>query len=124
MLKLDLASVRPFATIAALAVLSAVAPVNPSPRGAAAEAAPAARAVIKIANFNFNPAVITVPVGASVAWTNNDDDAHSVVADNKVFRSAPLDTGDSYAFTFTAPGTYVYHCGLHPQMVGKVVVTR
>jgi plastocyanin len=111
--------------IAVMAVLLAAAPITPSPRGAAAKAATPARAVtIKIANFDFGPSVITVPAGASVTWINADDDAHSVVADNNVFRSPPLDTGDHYSFTYTTPGTYGYHCGLHPQMVGKVVVTR
>ena len=125
MLNLKLASVPPIVAIACMAVLSTVAPISPNPRDAAAEAATAPKgATVKIANFEFGPTTITVPVGASVTWTNTDDDAHSVVADNKAFRSAPLDTGDSYTFTFAAAGTYGYHCGLHPQMVGKVVVTR
>jgi plastocyanin len=121
---LNLTSIRPVAAIALLAMLSAAAPFAPHPRGAAAEAATLGKATIKIANFDFGPNTITVPAGTSVTWTNNDDDAHSVVADNKAFRSAPLDTGDSYSFTFATPGTYGYHCGLHPQMHGKVVVTR
>ncbi len=111
--------------IAVMAVLSAAAPLIPNPGGMAAEAAPAAKgATIKIANFDFGPATITVPVGGSVTWINNDDDAHSIVAENRAFHSAPLDTGESFSFTFAAAGTYSYHCGLHPQMVGKVVVTR
>ena len=114
--------VRPFAAAAALAMLLAAAPA-PHPWGAVAEAAAARSVTIKIANFQFNPGVTTVPAGTAVTWTNNDDDAHSVVANNKAFRSSPLDTGDSYTFTFSTPGTYAYHCGLHPQMVGKVVVT-
>jgi plastocyanin len=113
----------PLAAIAALAILVAAAP-TPKVWGGAAHAAAARSVTIKIANFAFNPGVTTVSVGTAVTWTNNDDDAHSVVADNKAFRSSPLDTGDSYTFTFTAPGTYAYHCGLHPQMVGKVVVAR
>lgn len=116
-------AVRPVAAIAALAMLLAAAPIVPNPRDAAAEAA-TAKANVKISMFAFSPGVTTVSAGSSVTWTNNDDDAHSVVADNKAFRSAPLDTGDSYSFTFTTPGVYTYHCGLHPQMVGKIVVTR
>jgi plastocyanin len=116
-------SVRPLAGLAALAMLLAAAPA-PKPWGAVAEAAAARTVTVKIANFEFNPGVTTVPAGTAVTWTNDDDDAHSVVADNKSFRSSPLDTGDSYTFTFTMPGAYAYHCSLHPQMVGKVVVTR
>ena len=37
-------------------------------------------------------------------------------------KSPPLDTGDSFAFTFTRPGTYRYFCSLHPHMEGSVTV--
>jgi plastocyanin len=111
--------------IAVMAVLLAAAPITPSLTGAAAKAATPGKAVtIKIANFDFGPKTITVPAGAAVTWVNADEDAHSVVADNNAFRSPALDTGDHYSFTYTTPGTYGYHCGLHPQMVGKVIVTR
>jgi plastocyanin len=117
-----MSSVRLFA-IAVMAVLSAAAPLVPNPLGAAAEAAtPAKAATIKIVNFDFSPGVVTVPVGATVTWINQDDDAHDIVADNKSFHSAPLDSGDSYSFTFGSVGTYGYHCGVHPRMVGKIVV--
>ncbi|HLK25571.1 MAG TPA: cupredoxin domain-containing protein [Caulobacteraceae bacterium] len=116
-------SAQPFAAIAALALVVAAAPA-PGHWGGAAHAAAERMVNVKIANFAFNPGVTTVSVGTTVMWTNNDDDAHSVVADNKAFRSSPMDTGDSYKFTFTTPGTFAYHCGLHPQMVGKVIVTR
>lgn len=117
-----MSTVKLFA-IAVMAVLSAAAPADPNPRGAAAEAATPARAVtIKIANFDFSPGMVTVPVGTTVTWTNLDDDAHDIVADNKAFHSAPLDSGDSYSFTFASAGTYGYHCGVHPRMVGKIVV--
>ena len=80
-------------------------------------------ATIRIVKFDFSPGMITVPVGASVTWINEDDDAHSIVADDKAFQSTALDTGERYTFTATMAGTYAYHCGLHPHMVGKLVVT-
>ncbi len=123
MRKIILTCTRAAMATAALAAFMAVAPIEASFGLAAAEAATAPRAVtVKIANFAFGPGVVTVPVGSTVTWTNNDDDAHSVVADNKAFHSGPLDTDDSYKFTFATPGTYAYHCGLHPRMVGKIVV--
>ena len=109
--------------IALLAVLSAAVLPLPDVQRSAAEAAPARTVTVKITNFAFSAAVITVPAGTQVTWVNQDDDAHDIVADAGGFRSTPLDTGDSYAFTFSHPGTYGYHCGLHPHMVGKVVVT-
>ena len=109
--------------IAVVAVLSAAALPPPDLQATAAEAAAAHAVTVKIANFDFSPAVITVSAGTEVTWLNNDDDAHDIVADGGAFRSSPMDTGDHYSFTFTKPGTYGYHCGLHPHMVGKVVVT-
>lgn len=80
-------------------------------------------AVITIDNFTFGPANLTVPAGTIVTWTNHDDIPHSVVATDKAFRSAALDTNDSYTFTFKTAGTFAYFCGLHPHMTGKVIVT-
>ncbi len=57
-----------------------------------------------------------------MTWDNHDDIPHSVVEKNKLFRSKALDTDDSYSFTFTQAGTYDYFCGLHPHMVGKIIV--
>ncbi|MBN8976280.1 MAG: cupredoxin family copper-binding protein [Rhizobiales bacterium] len=80
-------------------------------------------AVITIDNFTFGPANLTVPAGTTVTWTNHDDIPHSIVATDKAFRSAALDTNDSYTFTFKTAGTFAYFCGLHPHMTGKVIVT-
>ncbi|HWV95930.1 MAG TPA: cupredoxin family copper-binding protein [Xanthobacteraceae bacterium] len=86
-------------------------------------AATAAPAAVTIDNFTFGPANLTVPAGTTVTWTNRDDIPHSVVATDKAFRSAALDTNDSYSFTFRTAGTFAYFCGLHPHMTGKVTVT-
>lgn len=86
-------------------------------------AAASAPALITIDNFTFGPANLTVPAGTTVTWTNHDDIPHSVVATDKTFRSAALDTNESFTFTFRAAGTFAYFCGLHPHMTGKVTVT-
>ena len=79
--------------------------------------------VITIDNFTFAPKELNVAVGTTIKWVNHDDIPHSVVGKDKAFRSPPaLDTDESYSFTFTTAGTFDYSCGLHPQMVGKVVV--
>lgn len=88
---------------------------------AAAETGPAA-AEIKIDNFSFTPPTLTVQAGTKVTWTNRDDIPHNIVSSEQKFKSKPLDTDDAYSFTFNEPGTYQYFCGLHPKMVGKVVV--
>ncbi|HEY1543014.1 MAG TPA: cupredoxin family copper-binding protein [Xanthobacteraceae bacterium] len=83
--------------------------------------AQAADVTVKIDNFTFGPQQLTVKLGDTVIWTNEDDIPHTVVSIAR-FRSAALDTGDKFAFTFTKPGTYQYFCGLHPQMQGTIVV--
>jgi plastocyanin len=77
---------------------------------------------VKVDNFSFTPATITVPAGTTVTWENRDDIPHTVVSDEKVFRSKALDTDDTFSYTFTQRGTYPYFCGLHPKMTGTIVV--
>jgi plastocyanin len=79
---------------------------------------------VKIDNFSFGPAALTVPVGTTVTWTNRDDIPHTVVStdDPKVFKSKVLDTDEKFSFTFSKAGTYPYFCSIHPKMTGKVVV--
>jgi plastocyanin len=89
---------------------------------AQATTAVAEAGVVKIGNFTFSPATLTVAPGTTVTWTNEDDIPHTIVAKNKVFRSKTLDTDDKFTFTFAAPGEYDYFCSLHPHMVGKIVV--
>ncbi|HEY6432859.1 MAG TPA: cupredoxin family copper-binding protein [Acetobacteraceae bacterium] len=81
-------------------------------------------AAISIDNFTFKPASITVPPGTRVVWTNHDDIPHQVVgaSDPRTLKSPPLDTNDSFAFTFAKAGTYKYFCGMHPMMQGTIVV--
>ena len=92
---------------------------------AAAEAqTTAAEAQVTIDNFSFSPAELAVVAGARVTWTNRDDIPHTTVDrdDPRRMKSPPLDTGESFAFTFERPGTYHYFCSLHPHMQGTVIV--
>ncbi len=75
---------------------------------ARAEQTQASSAEVKIDNFSFGPAAVTVEVGTTVTWTNRDDIPHTVVSDEKVFKSKVLDTDEKFSFTFTKPGTYGY----------------
>jgi plastocyanin len=78
--------------------------------------------VITIDNFSFGPGELTVAVGTTVKFVNHDDIPHNIVNKDKVFRSKPLDKDDSYSYTFASAGTFDYFCGLHPKMVGKIIV--
>ena len=99
------------------------------PMSATAQApagAPVAANSVLIKNFAFAPAAITVKVGTKVTWTNQDTDAHTVTSQNNAgpLNSQPLGTGQSYSYTFSAPGTYSYLCTIHPFMTATVTVTR
>jgi len=77
---------------------------------------------VKIDNFSFSPATLEIKAGTKVTWTNADDIPHTVVSNDKIFKSKALDTDDKFSFTFDKPGTYPYFCSLHPKMTAKVVV--
>jgi len=84
---------------------------------------PASEVAVKIDNFSFSPATITVSAGTTIRWTNRDDIPHTVVSDDKTtFKSKVLDTDEQFTYTFTKPGTYSYFCSIHPKMTAKVVV--
>ena len=84
----------------------------------------AAATEVKIDNFSFGPAALTVPIGTTVTWVNRDDIPHTVVStdDPKTFKSKVLDTDEKFSFTFSKAGTYPYFCSIHPKMTGKVTV--
>jgi plastocyanin len=90
--------------------------------GEAAVQAVANGAAVRIDNFNFTPADLIVAPGTTVTWTNADDSPHTVREKDGKFKSAALDTDDTFAQTFTTPGEYEYFCSIHPRMVGKIVV--
>ena len=79
---------------------------------------------VKIDNFTFGPATLTVPVGTTVTWINKDDIPHTVVStnDSKTLKSKVLDTDEKFSFTFSKAGTYPYFCSIHPKMTAKVIV--
>jgi len=83
----------------------------------------AADTIVKIGNFTFAPQTLTVPVGTTVTFENDDDIPHVVAEKDGKFRSKALDTGDKFAQQFTAAGTVEYYCAIHPMMTGKIVVT-
>lgn len=68
----------------------------------------------------FAPPSLTVKAGSTVTWTNQDDEPLTVVSDAGLFRSAALDTRESFSFRFDKAGTYRYACSKHPRMVGTI----
>jgi len=100
---------------------------------------PEPHAVSMVEGKRFAPAAITVPVGATVVWHNRSPDRHTLVADPadaRAGRGVRLPAGapawgsgelfhdERWAHTFTAPGVYLYVCGVHAgeEMIATVVV--
>jgi plastocyanin len=78
---------------------------------------------VSIMNFAFNPPSTTVHVGDTVTWTNNDSFiAHTTTSSAALWDSGALSTGQGFSFTFTSPGTFAYHCNIHPFMAGTITV--
>lgn len=96
---------------------------------AALFAAPAARAQtaeVRVEDYKYQPAELTVKVGTTVRWTNHEKrTSHSVIWLGPAggFESERFFPGESYQRKFDQPGTYPYTCGPHPEMKGVVVVT-
>jgi plastocyanin len=73
-------------------------------------------------NF-YSPANFTAKVGQAVTWVNRDVSAHTVTSTSGVFDSGIVESGATFSYTFTQPGTYQYYCTIHPWMKGTIVVT-
>ena len=77
---------------------------------------------ISIYNMQFGTGTLTVKAGTTVTWTNGDNVAHTVTADDGSFGSADLNYGNTYTHTFNSTGSFPYHCIHHSGMKGTVVV--
>ena len=78
---------------------------------------------VSIKGFAFNPPNATLAPGTTVTWVNDDQAPHTTTANDGAFDSGTLQPGQSYSFTFDKPGTYAYHCNIHPYMTGTITVS-
>jgi plastocyanin len=74
-------------------------------------------------DFLFQPQAISVPPGSTISWFNEGPTTHTSTSDTGIWDSGNINPGFSYQFTFNTPGTYPYHCSLHPAMTGTITVT-
>ncbi len=86
--------------------------------------APAA-GVVKVAmrNIKFVPPRVTVRVGQTVRWTNDDTVAHTVASAKLELASEAIAHGQTYEYKATKPGTFPYYCTIHANQNGVLVVT-
>jgi LPXTG-motif cell wall-anchored protein len=83
----------------------------------------ASSAAVTIKSFKFAPKSLTIKVGDTVNWTNQDSVQHSATADNGTFDTGLIAKGSTRAYRFTTAGTYGYHCTPHPGMKATITVT-
>jgi plastocyanin len=78
---------------------------------------------IEINGFAFSPTTLTVNVGDTIMWTNEDSAPHTVTSDSgSELASQSLSRNGAYTRTFTTAGTFDYHCAFHSGMKGKIIV--
>jgi plastocyanin len=75
-----------------------------------------------IQGSSFNPSSITVTAGTTIMWTNKDGVAHTVTSDSGLFDSGSMGNGGTFSQQFNTPGTFPYHCIVHPGMKAVVIV--
>lgn len=95
---------------------------SPPPAPAASARVSADTVYAAIDGLEYSPARIEIAPGTTVVWTNRAPLAHTVTADDGRWESPLLDPDQTWAYTFTEPGTYPFHCAPHPFMKGVVVV--
>lgn len=78
---------------------------------------------VTIDNFAFGPSTLEVATGTEVTWTNKQGSPHTITADDGSFTSDNVPQDGTFSFTFLTPGTYAYHCEIHPNMTGTITVT-
>lgn len=91
--------------------------------GMMAGTAQAAEVQIIISDFAFSPETLTIKVGDTVEFVNEDAIPHSGAREGKdAFDTEVLNQGQSKKITFSKPGEYTYNCSIHPSMSGKIIV--
>jgi plastocyanin len=98
--------------------------VNSPPKPALVHSKPPSGAsAVTISDFKFAPASLTVRSGANVTVSNDDSTAHTATADDgNSFDTGTVDPGSSQTISVRKPGSYAYHCSIHPFMKGTLVV--
>jgi plastocyanin len=92
---------------------------EPAPSGEAAKAEK-----VQIVEFSYEPDPVVVQVGGKVTWQNQDTAPHTATADDGSFDTGTIENGKLGSATFKEPGTFAYHCEIHPTMHGTVEVVE
>jgi plastocyanin len=92
---------------------------EPAPSGEAAKSEK-----VQIVEFTYEPDPVVVQAGGKVIWQNEDTAPHTATADDGSFDTGTIEKGKLGSATFKEPGTFTYHCEIHPSMHGTVEVVE
>ena len=119
------------ATLVLLAALALIAAAGFPSLASAGRSAPPGSApqklvTVVIHGFKFEPATVTVNVGDTVEWKNDDIVPHTATADGEAqkaaFDSGTIQTGATWRYIARNKGTYNYTCTFHPNMKGELII--
>ena len=80
------------------------------------------RGTLPINDHAFDPAQLSIASGTTLTIVNTDTEKHTATADNRLFNTGLLEPGESFEVYFEGSGTVTYHCKLHPDMKGSIIV--
>lgn len=79
---------------------------------------------VEIVGFSYDPDPVTIQAGGKVIWINQDSAPHTATADDGSFDTGTIEEGKLGSESFKQPGTYPYHCTIHPSMHGTIEVVE
>lgn len=91
-----------------------------APAGSTTVSIPIAASTQTTTAFGSNP--LTISAGTTISWLNDDNTTHTSSADGNQWSSGNIVPGGRFNFTFASAGRFTYHCQIHPNMVGTIVV--
>jgi plastocyanin len=114
-------------SVAAVAAVAGCSNSSTTPTPAANVTIVQGASLLTTTAYSPNPFTVSLASGGTVIWRNDDQGvSHTVTSDPgdpAAFASATLAPGVSFSFVFAVPGTYNYHCSIHPGMVATINVT-
>ena len=93
---------------------------TPAPPGSTTVTIAGGSSTLTTNAFGANP--LTIATGTTISWLNDDNTTHTSAADGQQWTSGNIAPGGRFNFAFTSPGRFTYHCQIHPNMVGTIVV--
>jgi plastocyanin len=129
-MSLNVLSPRPALTLVLLTVLSGLVACESRKAGEAAAPQQSSRPAanqpsqreVVIRGMKYQPADLTVHVGETVVWKNDDIFPHTVSAADQSFESGTIQPGASWTYVAKTAGAHAYICKPHPNMKAKLVV--